>query len=273
MKFLKTLSVTSLILGSAFFLEGYRENRQLETEHIKIQANKFAHKNSKIKIAHLSDTQFPRLRVKTKKLLTKLTNEKPDLIFFTGDTIDRTESMDTTEFTYFLKQLTKIAPTYIVSGNHEITNTDYQKWLAVVKNSEAILLENDAQEIEVNGEVINIIGLSENQTALKSSVKAEINPDLESFLLAHHPEKIESYVKNFNEFSFTAFSGHAHGGQIILPILGGILSPNQGFFPDYTDGLYELDSKKIIVSRGLANSSFPARINNYPHLIFVEVTG
>lgn len=273
MKFLKTLSVTGLILGSAFFLEGYRENRQLDTQHINIQSNKFTSKNSKIKIAHLSDTQFPRLRVKQSKLLTKLSNEKPDLIFFTGDTIDRTESMDTTKFTYFLKQLTKIAPTYIVSGNHEVTNPDYQKWLTVVKNSDATLLENDIQELQVNNESINIIGLSENQTSIKASVKSEINTNLESFLLVHHPEKIESYTQSFSEFSFTAFSGHAHGGQIILPFVGGVLSPNQGFFPEFTDGLYEVDNNKLVVSRGLANSSFPARINNYPHLIFVEVTG
>lgn len=269
MKLFKKLTIASLILGTAFFIEGYRENRQLEKSYYTLKSDKLAHNN--IKIAHLSDTQFPRLRVSKEKLLAAIANEKPDLIFFTGDLIDRTETIETSEFPYFLNKLTQIAPTYIVSGNHETSHPQYNEWLNLVKNSKATLLENEVREIDVKQEKINIIGLSDESVDIEKSVKHEVNPNLETFLLAHHPEKIKAYTKNLAPLSFTAFSGHAHGGQIILPGLGGILSPDQGFFPEYTDGVYQEASNHLVVSRGLANSSFPTRINNYPHLIFTTI--
>ncbi|MDF2506052.1 MAG: hypothetical protein K0R06_3547 [Clostridium sp.] len=67
------------------------------------------------------------------------------------------------------------------------------------------------------------------------------------------------------------FSGHAHGGQIRIPFLGGILSPNQGFFPKYSEGMHREGETSMIVSRGLGNSLFPFRIFNRPELIVVTL--
>ncbi|MBO0437328.1 metallophosphoesterase [Vagococcus fluvialis] len=268
MKIFKTITVASLLLGSALFLEGYRENRQLDKSYYEINSLNATKQKEDIKIAHISDTQFPRLRVEKNKILNALTNEKPDLIFFTGDTIDRTEDITKSEFPLFLKKLTEIAPTYVVSGNHETSHPDYKKWLSIVKQSNATYLENEALEVKVNHQMVNIIGLKESSTSIPTSEKDKLNPKLETFVLAHHPEKIDKYSKELAPFNFTVFSGHAHGGQIVLPLVGGVLSPNQGFFPEYTDGVYQYEKNQLIVSRGLANSSFPSRINNYPHLIF-----
>lgn len=272
MKIIKSLSVLSLIIASAIAVEGYRENRQLDKEYFTIKSSKINQNNIKLRIAHLSDTQFPRLRVSTKKLLSSISNEKPDIIFFTGDTIDRTEKLDSSNLRYFLDQLTKIAPTYIVTGNHEETNPEYQKWLNIIAQSDAILLENDFTETTINHQTINVIGLSNRNTTLSPDKLAKLNANLETFVLAHHPEDINQYIENFNKVNVSVFSGHAHGGQVILPGIGGLFSPDQGFLPKYTDGHYKLDNNNhLFVSRGLANSSFPTRINNYPHLIFVDV--
>ena len=102
MKIFKTITVASLLLGSALFLEGYRENRQLDKSYYEINSLNATKQKEDIKIAHISDTQFPRLRVEKNKILNALTNEKPDLIFFTGDTIDRTEDITKSEFPLFL---------------------------------------------------------------------------------------------------------------------------------------------------------------------------
>lgn len=267
MKLLKTITITSLLIGSSFLLEGYRENRQLDKSHYEIKNLNSQKNKNNIKIAHVSDTQFPRLRVSKEKILNTLSNEKPDLIFFTGDTIDRTEDVFHSDFPLFLKKLTDIAPTFVVSGNHETSHPDYKEWLRIVKNSPATYLENQGLVTTVNNQLINIIGLKENSTNLPKNEKEKLDPNIETFVLAHHPEKIADYTNNLAPFKFTVFSGHAHGGQIVLPLLGGILSPNQGFLPKYTDGLYHYEGNQLLVSRGLANSSFPSRINNYPHLL------
>lgn len=69
-------------------------------------------------------------------------------------------------------------------------------------------------------------------------------------------------------------SGHAHGGQWIIPgILNGFYAPNQGFFPEYAGGLYKFDKKIFIVSRGLAkwSTSIIPRIFNPPELVIIDI--
>jgi predicted MPP superfamily phosphohydrolase len=68
------------------------------------------------------------------------------------------------------------------------------------------------------------------------------------------------------------FSGHAHGGQFRLPWIGGILAPDQGFFPKYDSGLYTMENTTMMVSRGLGNSLFPFRVNNPPEIVVVQLT-
>ena len=96
-----------------------------------------------------------------------------------------------------------------------------------------------------------------------------LTEDLKGYniLLSHRPELIDIYASfNIN----LVFSGHAHGGQIRIPFIGGIIAPNQGLFPKYTSGLYEVKNTKMVVSRGLGNSAFPIRINNRPEIVVVR---
>lgn len=87
-------------------------------------------------------------------------------------------------------------------------------------------------------------------------------------LLSHRPE----YFDLYEEFGADlVFSGHAHGGQIRLPVIGGLAAPGQGFFPKYDDGLYTEGSTSMLVSRGLGNSLFPFRVNNRPEILVAEL--
>ena len=85
-----------------------------------------------------------------------------------------------------------------------------------------------------------------------------------TLLLCHRPEKFEEYVQSNVNLVFT---GHAHGGQIRIPFLGGLIAPHQGYFPNYTSGLHSQNNTHMIVSRGLGNSLFPFRINNPPEIV------
>ncbi|MBU5470579.1 hypothetical protein KQI85_09350 [Falcatimonas sp. MSJ-15] len=66
-------------------------------------------------------------------------------------------------------------------------------------------------------------------------------------------------------------SGHAHGGQFRIPFIGGLVAPNQGFFPKYTSGKYIVGNTQMIVSRGLGNSIIPLRINNRPEVVVITL--
>ena len=57
-----------------------------------------------------------------------------------------------------------------------------------------------------------------------------------------------------------------------LPLVGGLIAPNQGFFPSYAGGRYELGNTTLIVSRGLARESTRVpRLFNRPELVVVDV--
>ena len=66
-------------------------------------------------------------------------------------------------------------------------------------------------------------------------------------------------------------SGHAHGGQFRLPFIGGIIAPDQGFFPQYDAGRYTEKETTMVVSRGIGNSIIPVRLNNRPEIGVVEL--
>ena len=87
-------------------------------------------------------------------------------------------------------------------------------------------------------------------------------------MLSHRPEYFDLYGESEIDLVFT---GHAHGGQIRLPLIGGIVAPGQGFFPKYDSGLYTKGNTSMLVSRGLGNSLFPFRVNNRPEIVVAEL--
>lgn len=97
----------------------------------------------------------------------------------------------------------------------------------------------------------------------------DYNKDNYTILLSHRPELFEIYVDNDINLVLT---GHAHGGQIRIPFIGGLIAPNQGLFPKYTNGKIEQDDTTMIVSRGIGNSILPFRINNRPELVLITLS-
>jgi hypothetical protein len=86
-------------------------------------------------------------------------------------------------------------------------------------------------------------------------------------LLTHRPELFDLYAENNMDL---VFAGHAHGGQIRIPFIGGVVAPDQGWFPQYSSGKYMHGDSTMYVSRGLGNSIIPVRINNNPEILVVR---
>lgn len=269
------IMLLTICLILLFCLLGYWTNRQLEVTKESLTIDALPDTLNHARILHVSDIHFGRLRVPHKKLLAAATKEKPDLIFVTGDTIDRTEDVTLSGIQAVINELSKIAPTYVIEGNHETTSGQYEEWRKLMLDSQATLLENQVISVKLKGQPISLIGLKNGITDLPFEEKAKINSEYPAFILAHHPENFSLYLEHFFIYPIKGiFSGHAHGGQIRLPFIDGLLSPNQGFFPKYTNGPYQLAEKPdttLFVSRGLANSTFPFRINNKPHLISITL--
>ena len=53
--------------------------------------------------------------------------------------------------------------------------------------------------------------------------------------------------------------------------MGGLIAPNQGFFPEYDAGVFTDGDCSMVVSRGLGASIIPLRIGNRPELVVAEL--
>ena len=224
------------------------------------------------KILQVADLQNKVFGRNQKPLLKKINDSSPDIIVITGDLLDRHEGRtDVDSAMDFIHEIIDIAPVYFVSGNHEHQSGEYDALLEELISAGVTVLDNGKSIIDRNGETITLIGLADKSVnqyydkMLHTLMAGQ--EDSFNILLSHRPELFETYVQENIDLAFT---GHAHGGQIIIPFLRqGIFAPHQGFFPKYTEGMHEKDGTVMVVSRGLGNSSFPFRIFNRPELIEV----
>lgn len=269
MKYIKLLAI---ILFPLILLLTWWNKSIVVTDYTisnKIIPNNFAD----FRIVQVSDLHNATFGKNNNKLIDKIKNENPDIIVITGDMVDsrRTDFDIALEF---IKQVTNIAPVYYVIGNHE--TRVYDDYLALENQMIELgvhVLRNQSEYIEKNNESIQIIGVDDPDMYTNTNEPYEIlnnqliklnDPDKFTILLSHRPELFDMYTEtNMN----LVFSGHAHGGQVRLPFVGGLIAPHQGLLPEYDAGLFTNGETNLIVSRGLGNSLFPFRINNRPELI------
>ena len=91
--------------------------------------------------------------------------------------------------------------------------------------------------------------------------------------LSHYPEYFAVHPRmRYHRYGVDlVLSGHGHGGQFILPLIGPVFSPGQGLFPKYARGLHRKNGAALIVSRGLGGTSFPFRLFNHPEVGVIEI--
>lgn len=268
--------IVIIMLLCGFYLNF--ENTSLQVTRYEITDSKIPENFNNYRIIHISDFHNTTSKKLSSELVEEIKKQEPNIIVVTGDLIDSRKT-DVNVAINFLKEFKDIAPIYYVTGNHEARISEYKKLKEEMNSLGINVLENKAIEIQKNDAILNLIGINDPSFANEIGVedceiiRTEINSlnyneDVYTILLSHRPEVFDTYVsENIN----LIFSGHAHGGQIRIPFVGGIVAPNQGFFPKYTSGKYVEKNTTMIVSRGIGNSIIPFRINNRPELIIVEL--
>lgn len=224
------------------------------------------------RITQVSDLHDALFGENQDKLIKKVKKTNPDAIFITGDLID-SNRYHLDQSLMAVREFVKIADVYYVMGNHEVAINQVSKIYEALEKLGVYILPNAAVWIERNGERIAVAGIEDPLNGVDTErmldmALANVPKDAFTVLLAHRPEKFDIYVKNEIDFVFT---GHAHGGQVRIPFVGGIIAPGQGFFPKYTAGFYEENHTTMNVSRGLGNSMAPFRIFNFPEIVVVEL--
>lgn len=238
--------------------------------------------DAKLKFVVITDLHNKEYGEKNADLAELVKEQNPDFIAVCGDMVNRGDP-DTTKMKDVLKKLSKIAPTYCCLGNHERDNaakfgTDFK---SETDSTGAVLLDNEYIKFTKNGKSVLIGGMSDypyyefytpdddvpSRTLWEEfAEKAKNNFTI---LLHHQPEYIAEDAKKTDIDLIVC--GHTHGGQIQLPFIGGVIAPNQGLFPKYDKGEFDLAGTKMIVCAGLSNTVFIPRINNQVEIGVVTI--
>ena len=270
--------ISGVMAGGLIARAAYRQNHQLDISSFVYHNEKLPQSFHGFRILQVSDLHNARFGYHQKKLMKEIQLATPDIILITGDLIDkrRCNKKNIQPALRFVKEAVKIAPVYYVPGNHEATSEIYPFLKEQLLSYGVEVLGNSMVEFMRNEESIALIGVKDPKFYLhepqrfQENVKALKQMSDHNFhiLLSHRPEYFEFYAACGFDI---CFCGHAHGGQIRLPKLGGLYAPNQGIFPKYTNGRYVSGDTTMFVSRGLGNSKASLRIHNHPHIVLVRL--
>lgn len=227
-----------------------------------------------LKIAQISDVHSADIQG---ELQTALREAAPDLIVFTGDLVNR-EDRDLSCALSLAAMAAQIAPAYYAPGNHEADNPCYPELREGLEEAGITVLENESVQLWYRGARVNIIGLldlafhPQGRTAAREELPGLIQ-DLSvhgalNVVLSHRPSLMEEYGESGADL---VFSGHAHGGQVRMPLIGPLFAPDEGALPDYTAGTYLAGETWVVVSRGLGNGTPFPRLWNAPELVIVTM--
>lgn len=277
MKTAKKLGLALIaLLALVFFL--YAQNNRIVTSNVEFKNPRLPEGFSGYRIVQVSDLHNMEFGRDNSRLLAKIREAEPDIVVITGDLIDSKKTRLETALS-FVQKAGENAPVYFVSGNHESNSGIYPQLKEQLVQAGVTVLDDSGVTLGNKGDSIALLGLADpafiqsqyGSDGILSETLASLKAEHEgsfTILLSHRPEKMSLYA--FHGIDLV-FAGHAHGGQFRLPLVGGLIAPDQGFFPKYTGGLYVESSTSMYVSRGLGNSIIPQRLFNRPELVVITL--
>ena len=247
------------------------QNSYLVTTHYTYVSEKISEDLIGYRIVQISDLHNATFGKDNQRLMKKIEVLNPDMIVITGDVVDSNRP-DVDVALDFAKRAAKICPTYYVTGNHEnwLSTEDKQRLLNGLSDAGVICLSDEVADIQMDNSTITLIGLNDESprgNTLQNLVKNQDEETLQ-ILLAHEPQYLEKYAMAKVDLVLT---GHAHGGQFRIPFVGGLVAPDQGFLPEYTEGIHVEGQTTMVISRGLGNSVVPLRLFNLPEIVCIDI--
>lgn len=227
---------------------------------------------SEVTILQISDLHNKVFGNDNQQLIRTIKGLRADTIVITGDLIDRRTTNLNNVF-HFVENLTSFHEQVLfVTGNHEWANPLLEELLIGLRARNVKILDNQSTQIIAGDSSIQIAGVDDY--SIKSGCLNKIAPitNKEQFtiLLSHSPGVIQTKLVEAVDL---ILSGHTHGGQVRLPLIGALVVPDQGFFPKYDKGTYKLSSNKhLYIDSGLGTSRLPIRFLNQSQISFITLT-
>ena len=279
-----------LALGSLLIWGMVRNPYRYKVRKIKVPLAGLSPELHGLKLVHISDIHAGTFleNAPVQKAIELINALEPDLLFFSGDLVNRKSS----EFAPFVDMFARLRSTYgafSVLGNHDYG--DYYSWSsqkAKVENLQELmnyqaqmgwqLLRNEHRVMEIRGAQLVIAGV-ENFSAsgrfpkygdLEKALRGA-RDEVPTILISHDPSHwLYEVVPKFKQVGLT-LSGHTHGFQFGIEISGLIKwSPVKYVYKQWA-GLYQEKDQYLYVNRGLGMLGYPGRVGILPEITFIEL--
>ncbi|AIQ54641.1 metallophosphoesterase [Paenibacillus sp. FSL R7-0331] len=258
---------TSALFGAGLLTGGYvwqGEPNWLEVTELELQLRQLPPAFAGTRLVHFSDVHlgFNKDAGDVKRLVKHIKEARPDMICFTGDIVD-SDAEDLNDSVALLAELTAPLGKYAIFGNHDYKNTELLTRL--LQSAGFVVLRNQSYVISRGGERIAVAGLEDMLKGNPDPAAAlkDVPADMFTVLLMHEPD----YADTAEGYPFNLqLSGHSHGGQIRLPLVGAPYTPYGS--TKYISGLYYTAAKAmpVYVNRGFGETYMPLRLLCRPEL-------
>jgi len=272
--FLKLLGVAALdifLLGIGGVGYGVlMEPNLFKIETVRLKLPRLSRKFSGLRVAQISDIHMGGWMnlARFQSVADLIVAEEPDVLLITGDFLIGHDEADISQqavqdLIEGLSRLTDSIPTFAVLGNHDYW-TDAETVHQILSSSGITDLTNTVFTLRREDESLHLCGVDdiwEGDVRL-DDVVAQLGDDSAAILLAHEPDFADTSAAT-GRFDLQ-LSGHTHGGQVVLPIVGPPILPYLG--RKYGSGLYKVGEMFQYTNRGVGMARLPLRINCPPEI-------
>ena len=259
-----------LLLSYANFIEP----KMIVVNEHKINTTLIPNSMNGLKIVHFSDIHYGTTITKKEfdKIINKINEIKPDIIFFTGDLIDKNANISEEEQNNIINALSSLKPNlykYAIYGDEDVDNKQFKHIIEssgfkLLDNENTLLFYEDNTPIEIVG--FNIISNNPNYTILTNYIDNQETTNYYKIVLVHEPDSIDNFI---NYDSNLILAGDTLGGLIKLPLFKPLFlnEHSQKYYKEY----YNINGTDIYISNGLGTSYINARLNNAPSINFYRL--
>lgn len=247
----------------------YIEPKMLVVKEYKIRTSNLPDNFDSFKIVHFSDLHYMMTTKQDdlKKIVKEINKQKPDIIVFTGDLVDRSILLNEEEIKELINILKKLDPkieVLSVIGNHDYQMDYYNiiseelKW-HTLDNTYEYVYNNSTKPIVFVG----LDDLTKGNIDIPNafSYLNETQEDNYTIVLTHEPDAVDAF-KNY-DFDLV-LSGHSHLGQVRIPGIGAIITPEGS--KKYYDEHYKINNADLYINGGIGTSTIKFRLFDKPSI-------
>lgn len=257
--------ITTLIILDGFFINshGFKVNEIALYENI-------SDKYNGLKIVQISDIYYGNTvnKDELKRIVKNINLIKPDIVFFTGDLMYK-DNKDSTDVANILSKINTELGKYYITGDNDYNDDTVND---ILNKSGFNSLDNKYELIYKDKEPILISGISTKkdktniEDKLKDTYEYLNNNSNYSILIMHEPNNIDKI--DYDKFNLI-LAGHTKGGVVRIPLLGGIILPEDNYL--YGKDYYKKKNTKVYISNGLGNDEVNFRLLNKPSFNFFRL--